>query len=80
MVGIKFYGRGGQGVVVTARILAGAYFLMGRYPQYFALFGRERRGAPVASFLRTAAKVDENVTAVREAYELTWIVPAGRSQ
>ena len=52
MVEIKFCGRGGQGIVIAAQILARSYFLMGRYPQCYALFGGERRGAPVTSFLR----------------------------
>lgn len=67
-------------MVVTARILAWTYFLMGRYPRCFALFGGERQGAPVASFLRMAAKVDESVKTARQAYELTRIEPAGRPQ
>jgi len=56
MVEIKFFGRGGQGVVIAAQILAKAYFIMGRYPQCYSLFGGERRGAPVTSFLRVDAK------------------------
>jgi 2-oxoacid:acceptor oxidoreductase gamma subunit (pyruvate/2-ketoisovalerate family) len=52
MLEIKFMGRGGQGVVVASQILARVYFLMGLYPQCFSVFGGERRGAPVASFLR----------------------------
>jgi 2-oxoacid:acceptor oxidoreductase gamma subunit (pyruvate/2-ketoisovalerate family) len=52
MVEIKFSGRGGQGVVIASQILAKVYFLMGMYPQCYSLFGGERRGAPVASFLR----------------------------
>jgi 2-oxoacid:acceptor oxidoreductase gamma subunit (pyruvate/2-ketoisovalerate family) len=56
MVEIKFCGRGGQGVVIAAQILARAYFLMGRYPQCYSLFGGERRGAPVTSFLRVDDK------------------------
>jgi 2-oxoacid:acceptor oxidoreductase gamma subunit (pyruvate/2-ketoisovalerate family) len=53
---IKFYGRGGQGAVVASQILAKVYFLMGKYPQCFSVFGGERRGAPVASFLRVDDK------------------------
>jgi len=49
---IKFFGRGGQGVVLASQILAKAFFKMGFYPQCFSLFGGERRGAPVESFLR----------------------------
>jgi 2-oxoacid:acceptor oxidoreductase gamma subunit (pyruvate/2-ketoisovalerate family) len=56
MVEIKFHGRGGQGIVIAAQILARAYFLMGRYPQCYSLFGGERRGAPVTSFLRVDDK------------------------
>jgi 2-oxoacid:acceptor oxidoreductase gamma subunit (pyruvate/2-ketoisovalerate family) len=56
MVEIKFYGRGGQGIVIAAQILAKAYFLMGKYPQCYSLFGGERRGAPVTSFLRVDDK------------------------
>ncbi|MBP1730549.1 MAG: pyruvate ferredoxin oxidoreductase, gamma subunit [Deltaproteobacteria bacterium] len=52
MLEIKFYGRGGQGVVIASQILARAFFLMDMYPQCYSLFGGERRGAPVASFLR----------------------------
>lgn len=56
MIEIKFSGRGGQGAVVASQILAKVYFLMGLYPQCYALFGGERRGAPVASFLRVDQK------------------------
>lgn len=52
MIEIKFYGRGGQGAVIASQILAKVFFLMGKYPQCFSVFGGERRGAPVASFLR----------------------------
>jgi 2-oxoacid:acceptor oxidoreductase gamma subunit (pyruvate/2-ketoisovalerate family) len=56
MTEIKFIGRGGQGAVVAAQILAKVFFLMGKYPQCFSVFGGERRGAPVASFLRVDSK------------------------
>jgi 2-oxoacid:acceptor oxidoreductase gamma subunit (pyruvate/2-ketoisovalerate family) len=56
MTEIKFVGRGGQGAVVAAQILAKVFFLMGKYPQCFSVFGGERRGAPVASFLRVDDK------------------------
>lgn len=52
MIEIKFKGRGGQGVVVASEILGRAFFLEGKYPQCFSLFGGERRGAPVVGFLR----------------------------
>lgn len=56
MIEIKFCGRGGQGAVVASEILAKCFFLMGKYPQCFSVFGGERRGAPVASFLRVDDK------------------------
>ena len=49
---IKFYGRGGQGVVLASQLLGFAFFKAGLYPQCFSVFGEERRGAPVVSFLR----------------------------
>jgi 2-oxoacid:acceptor oxidoreductase gamma subunit (pyruvate/2-ketoisovalerate family) len=38
--------------VVASEILGKAFFLEGKYPQCFSLFGGERRGAPVVGFLR----------------------------
>src|SRR4030042_6961120 len=56
MIEMKCYGRGGQGAVIASQILGKVFFLMGRYPQCFSVFGGERRGAPVASFLRVDDK------------------------
>jgi 2-oxoisovalerate ferredoxin oxidoreductase gamma subunit len=52
MLEIKFRGRGGQGAVVASEMLGKCFFLEGKYPQAFSLFGGERRGAPVFGFLR----------------------------
>jgi 2-oxoacid:acceptor oxidoreductase gamma subunit (pyruvate/2-ketoisovalerate family) len=52
MVGIRFYGRGGQGAVVASKILANAYFKQGLYVQAFPSFGMERKGAAVSAFVR----------------------------
>ena len=49
---IKFHGRGGQGVVMASQMLGLAFFKAAMYPQCYSLFGGERRGAPVVSFLR----------------------------
>ena len=66
MIEIRFHGRGGQGAVVGAKILASAIFSEGRFVQSFPSFGVERRGAPVTAFLR----VDENFINLRnEIYE-----------
>lgn len=52
MIEIRFQGRGGQGVVVASELLARACFEEGLYPQCYSIFGGERRGAPVAAFVR----------------------------
>jgi len=54
MIEIRIHGRGGQGNVVAANLLAMAAFAEGRYGQAFPNFGAERRGAPVVAFVRIA--------------------------
>lgn len=51
---IRIHGRGGQGNVVAANLLAMAAFEVGRHGQAFPNFGAERRGAPVVAFVRIA--------------------------
>ncbi len=53
---IRFHGRGGQGAVIASKILAQALFFEDRYAQAFPTFGAERRGAPVAAFVRSDDK------------------------
>src|SRR5664280_145387 len=52
MIEVRFHGRGGQGAVTAAEILAKAAFEDGKYCQAFPFFGVERRGAPVMAFTR----------------------------
>ena len=52
MIEIRFHGRGGQGAVTSAELLAHAAINEGRYAQAFPSFGPERRGAPVVAFCR----------------------------
>jgi pyruvate ferredoxin oxidoreductase gamma subunit len=52
MIEIAIYGRGGQGVVKAAQLLAVAAFFSGYEAQAFPMFGVERRGAPVQAFVR----------------------------
>ena len=54
MFGVRIHGRGGQGVVTAAEMLALAAFQEGRHAQAFPSFGSERTGAPVVSFCRIA--------------------------
>lgn len=56
MIEIRFHGRGGQGTVVASEVLATAFFLQGQQVQAFPTFGVERRGAPVAAFLRVDSR------------------------
>lgn len=49
---IKFCGRGGQGAVMASQMLGLAFLKGGFYPQCYSVFGGERRGAPVYSYLR----------------------------
>lgn len=49
---IRIHGRGGQGSVIASKILASAFFKESKYVQAFPAFGVERRGAPVAAFVR----------------------------
>ena len=52
MYEIRFHGRGGQGTVLAATILAAAVVDEGRFSVAIPSFGFERRGAPVAAYLR----------------------------
>ncbi|HDJ27441.1 MAG TPA: pyruvate ferredoxin oxidoreductase [Aciduliprofundum sp.] len=52
MIEIRFHGRGGQGAVVASKLLARAVVEEGKYAVTFPMYGVERRGAPVAAFLR----------------------------
>ncbi len=75
MTEIKFGGRGGQGVVIAAQIMAKVFFLMGMYPQCFSVFGGERRGAPVASFLRVDEKKIFLKCEIRRPDHLIYMAP-----
>lgn len=52
MMEIRLHGRGGQGVVTAAYVLSWAAFFSGHEIRSFPIYGPERRGAPVAAFLR----------------------------
>ncbi|MBN2333220.1 MAG: 2-oxoacid:acceptor oxidoreductase family protein [Deltaproteobacteria bacterium] len=54
MLEIRIHGRGGQGAVIASQILSYAFFIEGKFAQSFPTFGAERRGAPVAAYVRLA--------------------------
>ncbi|MBE0596745.1 MAG: 2-oxoacid:acceptor oxidoreductase family protein [Desulfuromonadales bacterium] len=49
---IRFHGRGGQGAVLAARMLASAAAIEGKCVGSFPMYGFERRGMPVVAFTR----------------------------
>jgi pyruvate ferredoxin oxidoreductase gamma subunit len=61
MIEVRFHGRGGQGAVTSAELIALAAIGEGKYAQGFPSFGPERRGAPVVAF----ARVDEKTIRLR---------------
>ena len=53
---IRIHGRGGQGGVTAAELLAHAAFKEGKRVQAIPFFGAERRGAPVKAFARLSTE------------------------
>lgn len=56
MIEIRIHGRGGQGSVTAANLIAQAAFLDGKNCQAFPNFGVERKGAPVVAYARISDK------------------------
>ena len=48
----RLHGRGGQGTVMAAQMLAGAFVEGGKYASVFPTYGIERRGSAVLAFAR----------------------------
>jgi len=62
MMEVRFHGRGGQGAVTSAEMVAVAAIGKGKYAQAMPSFGAERRGAPVQAFVR----VDDHPITIRQ--------------
>ena len=71
MIEIRIHGRGGQGAVTAAQLLAIAAFYDGKYAQAFPFFGVERRGAPATSFVRIS---DHPINIREQIYEPDYII------
>jgi len=56
LIEIRLHGRGGQGAVTSAELVARAAINEGKYASAFPAFGSERRGAPVVAFVRIDTK------------------------
>ncbi len=68
---VRIHGRGGQGSVTAAELLAIAAFEDGRYSQAFPFFGVERRGAPVTAFTRLS---DKKIRLRSQIYEPDYVI------
>jgi len=76
MVGIflrelRIHGRGGQGSVTAAELIAVAAFKSGVFSQAFPAFGVERRGAPVQAFVRFS---NEKIRLRSQVYEPDYVI------
>lgn len=52
MPSLRIHGRGGQGTIAAAELIALAAFKQGFYAQSLPFFGVERSGAPIQAFVR----------------------------
>jgi pyruvate ferredoxin oxidoreductase gamma subunit len=68
---IRLHGRGGQGSVTAAELIAVAAFEDKRFSQAFPAFGVERRGAPVMAFARIA---DRPIRIRSQIYDPDYVV------
>ncbi|UCC91595.1 MAG: pyruvate ferredoxin oxidoreductase subunit gamma [Candidatus Aenigmatarchaeota archaeon] len=65
VIEIRIHGRGGQGAVTAAELIAISAFKDGKFSQAFPKFGPERRGSPVESYIRIS---DEFINLRTEVY------------
>jgi 2-oxoacid:acceptor oxidoreductase gamma subunit (pyruvate/2-ketoisovalerate family) len=68
---IRIHGRGGQGSVTAAELLAHAAFVEGKSVQAIPFFGAERRGAPVKAFARVS---DEPILVHSQIYNPDYVI------
>jgi pyruvate ferredoxin oxidoreductase gamma subunit len=68
---IRIHGRGGQGSVTAAELLAVAAFEDGKYSQAFPAFGVERRGAPIMAFTRIS---EQPIRLRSQIYEPDYVI------
>lgn len=68
---IRIHGRGGQGGVTLAELIARAAYKEGKWVQAFPYFGAERRGAPVKAFARIS---DEPILVRSQIYNPDYVI------
>ena len=66
MVEIRIHGRGGQGGVTLAKLIASTRFLEGDSVQAFGLYAAERSGAPIQAFCRYSGEPITNRNLIYE--------------
>lgn len=71
MIEIRLHGRGGQGAVTAAELIAVAAYYDGKQSQAFPSFGVERRGAPVESYTRIS---DKKIRLREQVYHPDYII------
>ncbi len=66
MIEMTIHGRGGQGGVTLAKLIASTYFLRDKHVQAFGVYAAERSGAPIQAFVRVDDEEITNHNQVRE--------------
>ncbi len=77
LIEIRWHGRGGQGAVTSAELVAQAAINEGKYAQAFPSFGPERRGAPVLAFDRISSNEPIRVRAEVREPDVVVVLDAG---
>ena len=75
MIEIRIHGRGGQGGVTLAKLLAAAEHREGRSVQAFGVYAAERSGAPVQAYLRCDEQPIHNPNQIYEPDHLIVLDP-----
>jgi 2-oxoacid:acceptor oxidoreductase gamma subunit (pyruvate/2-ketoisovalerate family) len=75
MIEIRIHGRGGQGGVTLAKLLAAAEHREGRSVQAFGVYAAERSGAPVQAYLRCDDQPIHNPNQIYEPDHLVVLDP-----
>lgn len=70
MIEVTLHGRGGQGGVTLAKLIATAFFLRGKWTQAFGIYAAERSGAPLQAYVRIDESEITNHNQIREPNHL----------
>ncbi|MBI3835261.1 MAG: 2-oxoacid:acceptor oxidoreductase family protein [Planctomycetes bacterium] len=76
MTEITILGRGGQGGVTLAKLIATAFFKSGKFTQAFGVYAAERSGAPLQAFVRIS---DEQITNYNQISEPDHVIVLDRA-